>query len=82
MRARLPASVDPEVIKDRIVAAVTLATRDTPHVSLEEFDGGSIVVRIRATPVESREGGKLAREVLTAVSALHEENLAPEHSVA
>jgi small conductance mechanosensitive channel len=49
---------------------VTVPTKGAPHVSLEEFDGDEIVVRIRATPANNREGGRLAGEILNAVAAL------------
>ena len=38
----------------------------------EEFDGEHIVVRIRATPVDRPEGGRLAREVLGAIAVLRQ----------
>jgi small-conductance mechanosensitive channel len=72
MRARLPYGVDPAAIEERITGEVTVPTKDSPHVSLEEFDGEEIVVRIKATPSHSREGGKLASEVLKAIAALRE----------
>jgi hypothetical protein len=73
MRARLPRTVDPEEIERRISRAVTVPTKGAPHVALEEFDGDDVVVRVRATPAQSRQGGHLAREVLEAVAALREE---------
>jgi small-conductance mechanosensitive channel len=68
MRARLPQDVDPEEIQDRVVSHLSVETRETPHVALEEFDGDEVVVRIKATPENSAEGGALAREVLRAVA--------------
>jgi small conductance mechanosensitive channel len=68
MRARLPQDVDPEEIQSRVVDALTVETREAPHVALEEFDGDEVVVRIKATPENSSEGGALAREVLRAVT--------------
>jgi small-conductance mechanosensitive channel len=68
MRARLPQDVDPEEVQERVVRSLTVATRDTPHVALEEFDGDEVVVRIKAVPDDSAQGGALAREVLRAVS--------------
>jgi small conductance mechanosensitive channel len=70
MRARLPQGVDPESVRERLDEVVSVSTRGPPHVALEEFDGEEIVVRIRATPVVDREGGRLAKEVLSAVAAL------------
>jgi small-conductance mechanosensitive channel len=70
MRARLPFGVDPEMIEERVSRAVTVQTKGLPDIVLEELDGDEIVVRIRATPADRREGGRLAREVLEAVAAL------------
>jgi hypothetical protein len=47
------------------------------HIALEEFDGDAIVVRIRATPADHDQGGRLASEVLRAVTDLHEASTAP-----
>ena len=38
-----------------------------PRISLEEIDGDEVVVRILATPEDSREGPRLASEVLAAI---------------
>jgi small-conductance mechanosensitive channel len=70
MRARLPADLDPEEIQKRLTEAITVRTKGPPHVALEEFDPDGIVVRIRAKPADDREGGRLAAEVLNAVTAL------------
>jgi small conductance mechanosensitive channel len=77
MRARLPLGADPEEIQSRISEAITVPTQDAPHIALEEFDGDEIVVRIKATPADHRDGGRLASEVLRAVTALHEAGSAP-----
>lgn len=72
MRARLPLGIDPEEIERRVSGAITVPTKDVPHVALEEFDGDQIVVLIKATPADHRQGGRLAGEVLDAVTALSE----------
>lgn len=69
MRARLPFGIDPEAVQHQVEEAVTVRTKRTPNVVLEEFDGDEVVVRVQATPVDSHEGGRLAREVLAAVAA-------------
>ena len=74
MRARLPQGIDPESVRQRVAEAVSVSTRGPPQVALEEFDGEDIVVRIRATPVDDREGGRLAKEVLSGVAALRAES--------
>jgi small conductance mechanosensitive channel len=77
MRARLPRTVDPVEIEKRIAETVTVPTRSTPNVALEEFDGDDIVVRIRAIPEHRREGGRLASEVLEAVAVLRDRGPTP-----
>lgn len=39
MRTRLPLGIDPEEIERSVSAAITVPTKDAPHVALEEFDG-------------------------------------------
>lgn len=77
MRARLPFGVDPEAVQRQVEDAVTVRTKRTPHVMLDEFDGDEVVVRVQATPVETHEGGRLAREVLAAVAGFATPDGAP-----
>jgi small-conductance mechanosensitive channel len=72
MRARLPLGLDPEMIQKRLSDAISVRTKGPPQVALEDFDGDSVVVRIRAKPADHRHGGRLAGEVLAAVAALRE----------
>jgi small conductance mechanosensitive channel len=76
MRARLPLGVDPEAVQRKVSEAVTVETIGAPHISLQEFDGDEVTFEVRATPVDTSEGGKLAREVLDAVSAFTEDRAA------
>ena len=68
MRARLPQDIDPEEVQERVEDSLSVPVRERPHVALEEFDGDEVVVRIRAVPEDSGQGGALAREVLRAVT--------------
>jgi small-conductance mechanosensitive channel len=68
MRAKLPLGVDPEAVQRKVSEAVTVKTLGEPHIALQEFDGDEVTFEVRATPVDTSEGGKLAREVLGAVS--------------
>lgn len=70
LRARLPHDVDPTEVEERVGEALTVPTRKDLHVELEEYDGGDVVVRLRAVPVDPRQGGALAREVLRAVAEI------------
>jgi small conductance mechanosensitive channel len=69
LRARLGAAVRPSVLQQLIDQHVTVQTRTTPHIVLEEWDGDEVVVRITATPVNPTEGPKLADEILAAVAS-------------
>lgn len=80
MRARLPGTVDPEMIQQRISQALTVALKAPPHVGLEQLDGADVVVRIRAVPTDDRQGSRLSREVLEAIAALRDEVAPPMHS--
>jgi small-conductance mechanosensitive channel len=68
MRARLPLNVDPEAVQRRVDEAVSISTKGPPHVALEELDGDDVIMRVRATPERSDDGGRLAHDVLQAVA--------------
>jgi small conductance mechanosensitive channel len=78
VRSRLQARIlngctpPPQTIQAQVEDSISVSTRDAPHVSLEEFDGYEIVVRIRATPVRSEHGARLAGDVLAAVTTLRQ----------
>ena len=67
LRARFPADVSPRQIEDRIRGAISVPTRYTPSVSLEELDDEGTVFRITATPLNSGDGSQLAEDVLEAL---------------
>jgi small-conductance mechanosensitive channel len=68
MRARLRADVRPSDLQDLLERRVTVDTRSPPNISLEEFDGDEVIVRVAATPTRPQEGRKLADEILSAVT--------------
>jgi small-conductance mechanosensitive channel len=72
MRARLPLTVDPEAVQRRVDEAVSVSTKGPPHVALEELNGDDVIVRVRATPQRSDDGGRLAHDVLQAVAGFRE----------
>jgi small-conductance mechanosensitive channel len=73
LRARLRADVRPSDLQDLLDRTVTVDLREDPRISLEEFDGDEVVVRLQATPARSSEGPKLADEVLGAVAMVSRE---------
>jgi len=66
LRARLRPGVTPLDIQ-QILQGIETKTRGEPQILLEEIDGDEVVVRIRATPQDPREGPRLASEVLQAI---------------
>jgi small-conductance mechanosensitive channel len=75
LRARLPVGIKPSDVQALLDRTVQIETRSEPHIMLEEFDGDEVIVRIAATPVDAREGPRLADEILAAVSgAMREGN--------
>jgi hypothetical protein len=52
-----------------IEEAITVPLRYPPHIAVEELDRDDVVVRIVSTPLNPRDGAKLAGEVLAGVRA-------------
>jgi small conductance mechanosensitive channel len=67
LRARFPADASPRRVERRIRDAVTVPTRYTPSVTMEELDEEGVVFRIAATPLDAGDGSQLAEEVLEAL---------------
>jgi small-conductance mechanosensitive channel len=72
LKAHLDPSIDPGEVQDRLASGISVPLKSDPQVSLVEFDGDEVIVRIRATPMRSDQGGELAGEVLDVVNALRE----------
>jgi small-conductance mechanosensitive channel len=68
MRARLRPGVTPADVQRLLEQEVDVPLLDRPQITLEELDGQEVVVRIRATPIASNDGPRLASEILSAVS--------------
>ncbi len=68
LRARLRPGVTPLDIQQVLQGTVQTPTRGDPRIILEEIDGDEVIVRILATPEDSREGPRLASEVLAAIA--------------
>src|SRR3712207_1053250 len=67
LKARLRPGVTPQDIQQLLQTTIQTPTRGEPRIHLEEIDGDEVVVRIQATPEDSREGPRLASEVLAAI---------------
>jgi small-conductance mechanosensitive channel len=69
LRARLRPGTTPLELQQLLEDGLTVPLRGKPSITLEELDGPSVIVKISATPVNSGDGGRLAGELLQAISA-------------
>jgi small conductance mechanosensitive channel len=70
-RARFGAETSPREVQQMIEDEITVPLRYSPHIAVEELDRDDVIVRIVATPLNPREGGELAEEVLAGVRHTH-----------
>jgi small conductance mechanosensitive channel len=63
-RARFPADTSPREVQQTIEESIDVPLRYPPHIAVEELDRDDVVVRVVSTPMNPRDGGKLAEEVL------------------
>jgi small-conductance mechanosensitive channel len=68
MRARLRPGVTPADIQKLLETELDVPLLERPQIILEELDGQEVVVRIRATPIASNDGPRLASEILSAIA--------------
>jgi small-conductance mechanosensitive channel len=68
LRARLRNGRTPAEIENAIADQLSVPLRRHPRVALEEIDGTDVVVTITVTPRNPRDGGRLASELLEAVT--------------
>jgi small conductance mechanosensitive channel len=66
-RARFGSDTSPRELQEMIEENIDVPLRYPPHIAVEELDRSDVVVRIVATPLNPRDGGKLAEEVLAGV---------------
>jgi small-conductance mechanosensitive channel len=69
LRARLRPGTTPPQLQKLIEQSLSVPLRRPPSVTLEELDGAEVVVTITATPRVASDGGKLASELLDAVTS-------------
>jgi small-conductance mechanosensitive channel len=67
LRAKLEPGVKPSELQSFLEERVAVPTRSRPHISVEEVDGGEVIMRVFATPELDRDGPKLADEILAAI---------------
>src|SRR3954453_19315455 len=66
-RARFGSETSPRAVQEMIGERIDGPPRYPPHIAVEELDREDVVLRIVATPLNPRDGGKLAEEVLSGV---------------
>jgi len=76
MRARFDASTTPSDVERQLAEAISVPTRRSPDITLEELDGDDLVLRISATPLNPNDGAQLAAEVLDVARRRGEEPVA------
>lgn len=67
LRARFSGDITPQDVQELLSRSITVPTRYSPHVELEELDGDELVMRVVVTPMRPADGSTLASEVLAAV---------------
>jgi small conductance mechanosensitive channel len=70
VKVRLSSGVTPSQVQAILDQEVSVPTRNGASVCLEEVDGTDVVVRIQATPEIPDNGGKLADEIMTALTSV------------
>ena len=68
--ARLRPGVKPSEVQRLLDEHVSVPTRSTPHIELEEVDADEVVVRVKATPITPSDGPKLADQILATIAAV------------
>jgi small conductance mechanosensitive channel len=63
-RARFGAEMSPREVQQTIEESIDIPLRYPPHIAVEELNRDEVVVRIVTTPLNPRDGGRLAGEVL------------------
>jgi small conductance mechanosensitive channel len=65
--ARFGAETSPREVQEMIEESIDIPLRYPPHINVEELDRDDVVVRIVTTPMNPRDGAKLAEQVLAGV---------------
>ena len=68
LRARLRPGSTPLDIEELLKGSIDTPIRGSPRITLEEVDANEVVLRIAATPLDPRDGPRLAGEVLRAIA--------------
>src|SRR5215217_6562083 len=63
LRARLRPEIKPSELQRLLHENVQVATREAPHIAVEEVDDEEVIMRVSATPDRDSDGPRLADEV-------------------
>ena len=66
-RARFGAETSPSEVQEMVEESISVPLRYPPHINVEELDRDDVILRIVSTPLNPRDGAKLAGEVLAGV---------------
>jgi small conductance mechanosensitive channel len=77
VKVRLGIGVRPSQVQEILDANIGVPTRNAPSVLLEEIDGESVVVRVRATPERAADGAKLADQIIATLQSVTGEHQVP-----
>lgn len=80
VRVTLGSGIRPSQVQAILDENISTPTRKAPSVLLEEIDGGSVVVRVKATPERPSDGAQLADEIIAALATVTGEHRVPSAS--
>ncbi|MGZ4173677.1 MAG: mechanosensitive ion channel domain-containing protein [Solirubrobacteraceae bacterium] len=80
VKVRLRAGIRPTQVQLILDEGISTQTRAKPRVLLEEIDGEDVVVRVQATPERSKDGARLADEIIAGLSGVTAEHNVMQNS--
>lgn len=72
LRARFDSHVSPDEVQKMLTHAISVPTLRPPSIWLEEVDRDEVVLRIVATPVNPKDGSRLAEQIVSVTRATFE----------
>jgi small-conductance mechanosensitive channel len=76
VKVRLRSGVRPSQVQALLDDEISIPTRTSATVLLEEIDGEDVVVRVQATPERARDGAQLADEIINTLAGVTDEHAA------
>lgn len=77
VKVTLDSGIRPTQVQAILDENISTPTRKAPSVLLEEITGGSVVVRVQATPERHLDGARLADEIIAALLTVTSEHRVP-----